>query len=205
MSYQGFATLLLGLAGFSSAALAAPGVALTLDVDTTKVLDDQKNPCVINAVTTAHVTLLHLDGARAAIQKEVDRFLRDVTSHLPAMIHKALKDNNVFSNQVALVNATYDANLFGHVRAYVPGPVSAKVLMSLNEQVNQFLLGTWQPPKDEAKEHCSAYHLVVSATTTPGHYTPHMSVKGPSVYANGNPVGSLTADLKQVFTARYHP
>lgn len=193
---------------------AAPGVALTLDV--TQAMDDRGNACMIQAHTTAHVTLLHLDGDKQIIQHEVTRFLTDINKYFQSMIQESFVHANIHNaNNIEFKNAVFVPDLFKSganpgLKAYVPGPVAAMVFVHLNKLINEFINGTYSPNNvhSAGTSKIGGYQLQVTQTTAVGNYTPHMSVKNPTYYPGSaimaTPVASLTASLTQALNPRWH-
>ena len=212
------------LSCLSRAAMAKPGVAFMLDA--IGAVDENKAPCDIEA-KSPHVTVLHIEGDKKLIEPEVQRFFQDVTPYLPGMIREALMDRGLHDQPgIVFSEATYEEGLFATeaslgVNAYVPGSDAERVLRQLNVRLRGFIRGTYRPdaePRTESKAPATGagagaaasasafqtYKLSVSPETDT-HYTPHMTVTGPSVHKGTTaPVRALTVTLNQALTLRYH-
>jgi hypothetical protein len=194
MTLRRLPSILLAFSAFSLNLLAGPGVALCLNV--VKAQDEDYAECRVHAKSSPHVTLIYIDGKKADISTEVDRFLKDVQPHFPAMLAKACKDANLHdAPEVHLHEGVFDGNSFGKgIKTYVPTH-GAKAFVSLKVQLQEFVLGQWKPTADEGKATFSIYKLKVNGAR---YDTPHMTVTQESVRADTNtPVKVLHAALDQ--------
>ena len=207
-------SICLGLA-IGSLSLTAAGVALTLDAKLKGIdrasgktvylaKDDKHGASDIPKAGVPHVTLIYFDVDRSkpGMLDEVDRFLKAVKPVFPEMISRALAANGVKQTAVNFVNAKYSSDLFNNgkgAKGYLPGPVSAKVFVSLNEELNAFHDGKWKSDKADTKAGAESFDkLTVGGLTKPGTYKPHMSVDGPCCYqGTQNPAASVMVYLDQ--------